>query len=96
MSSKIFDHKNECLPEIMNMERTVNGSTPNVKNVAFSFLHFHRTLQQNLIRLLYNVIKTLAAYYEEQGMPAVSDMRNENSVNWIKEVAKIEAYFPFV
>lgn len=94
--SKIFTWEEEKLPEMGVLENLVNGGTPNAKRVAYSFIHWHRTLQQNAIRLLFNVIKILAAYYEEQGDSVVSDLRNEQSIKWIKEVSKIDGYFPFV
>ena len=51
----------------------------------------HRTLQQNFWRSIAQVIERLASTE-----PNRYDARNEASVKWAKEVAKLKSYFPFI
>lgn len=96
--------------EIRDSEATVKGVelfSDMVNNMCFSekafgewagnaFVRQHRTLQQNMIKALVGVIRYLAQQYDERGDGASFDLRNEASVKWIKEVAKLDAYFPHV
>lgn len=78
-------------------ETFVNYNRMDSEIVAKLYLRWHRTLQQSFCRFLFGVIQYLAKYYEEKGMAGVSDARNESSVMWIKEIAKVnEQYFPFI
>lgn len=61
-----------------------------IKTLANKFLHTHRTLQQSLIGLIYGVFKELVS------MNIGSDLRNEQSVKFIKDCVDKDYYFPFV
>jgi len=58
------------------------------KVMSNKFRCVHRTLQQSMIRLLSCFIKSISKHD--------MDLRNESSINWAKEVSKIDAYFPFI
>lgn len=78
----------------------VNDFSDLVNNIAFDyndagkvlaehFSHQHRTLQQIMLAVL-------ASFLKEISKTEFTDLRNEASINWTKEVAKIPANFPFV
>jgi hypothetical protein len=50
--------------------------------------HTHRTLQQSFIRALAGFIAKMATMD--------TDLRNQASVDWCKEVAKIECFLPLI
>lgn len=69
-----------------------NSDQAFAQDVVFDELNRqHRTLQQNFWRSIAGVISKLASV-----SPSYFDGRNEASVKWAKEVAKIQTYFPFV
>jgi len=74
--------------------KLANGSSANAKKIAEvmgdEFLYDHRTLQQNMTRILYEFFKYVAE--NSRG----SDDRNAQSMVYIKAVAEIETYFPFI
>lgn len=89
----------DIFAEGMNVfERRINNMGFNNKEVvevvSKHFLQMHRTLQQNMIRFLAYTIQRLAKYHNENENRF--DARNESSVRWIKKVAEIEEYFPFI
>ena len=64
------------------------------QKVVESFIRSHRTLQQSMVRTLYIVLRRLGEYYEVH--PNYFDARNEESVKWLKEVSKLDRYFPLI
>ncbi|MHA1972821.1 MAG: hypothetical protein ACTSW1_07505 [Candidatus Hodarchaeales archaeon] len=66
------------------------GSTDHVaKQIAEKLQREHRTICQNTLRLMSEIIIEMAAVDSTDG-------RNEASINWCKKVAEIPAYFPFI
>ena len=61
-----------------------------VNSLVNKFLSTHRTLQQSLIGLIYDVFKELVR------MGIGSDLRNEESVKFIKDSVEKDYYFPFI
>ncbi len=57
--------------------------------IAKALIKEHRTLQQNIIRLLAGSIVKYAEL-------SFHDPRNEDAVKWAKKVAEIESYFSYI
>lgn len=77
---------------ILKLSKMSNNMTFNHKQfsklLADNFRREHRTLQQGMIRVIADFISEVSKFH--------TDLRNEAAVNWCKEVAKIEAVFPFI
>ena len=59
----------------------------NAKILSEKFSCTHRTLQQDIIRLLAQFIK----YNANAELP--TDLRNEDAIEWCKKVSEIDHYF---
>ena len=57
---------------------------------ALKFVNTHRTLQQGMIKTLAIAFKVISKKYPQ------CDPRNEQAMEWIKEVTKIEKHFPLI
>jgi hypothetical protein len=75
---------------IQNMANILNGGDAKFVSEAMfeAMQHTHRTLQQNIIR-------TIAAFLARMSTMD-TDLRNQASVEWCKEVAKVECLLPLI
>jgi len=94
---KLNDMNNEekVAKMIEDLSRIVNGGGYHkerlAKAMAKQFLREHNTLQQ---LMLGTIQKFIVEITELEYLPV--DARNEASIKWCKEVAKLDARFPFI
>lgn len=81
------------ITELANIVNCMGSSDKNrAKNVAKTIYSQHRTLQQSMIGLMYQVLVEYGNFCEEFG----TDLRNEQSASFAKKVKEMEQYFPLV
>ena len=79
-----------------------SGSAHQQRELANAMAHTlrrsHRTLQQSTIRILANMLKKYDELNTDPDDPEkrVSDLRNEQAVDFAKTVAEINTFFPYV
>lgn len=80
----------ETVDKLREASAQMSMSSGDPKKLAEEFAREHNTNQQSIIRLLQGMIVEVSKW--EHGI----DLRNEDSVNWCKEVAEKPAHFPFI
>lgn len=86
------------------LQEMVNQLADMVNNMGFDYLKGaetiaetlvkkHRTLQQNTLRLIAQVIKKYSELIETRYK---TDLRNEAAAEWAKQIAETNCYFPFI
>lgn len=81
------------------LSRAVNSSMHNPKKLgkelADQFIREHRTLQNSMASTLYEAVQEVARRYSECP-ERYADLRNQDAMDWILEISKIERYFRHV
>jgi hypothetical protein len=84
---------------IKEFSRAVNSSMHNPKELgkelADQFIREHRTLQNSMASTLYEAVQEVARRYSECP-ERYADLRNQDAMDWILEISKVERYFRYV
>jgi len=94
-----LEHKNQgdaekirdMIKELSNLVNHGHNEASLAKTMAHEFRQHHNTLEQQMIKVLQQFIVEVSKIDEWK-----VDARNEASIKWCKEVATIEARFPFI
>lgn len=65
------------------------------KIAAISFLKQHRTLQQSMIAFISDTVNEINKIVSDDP-GRYTDLRNEQSIKWIKQVSKIDISLPII
>lgn len=84
---------------IREFSRAVNSSAHRPKELgqelAHQFICEHRTIQNSMASTLYEAVKEIARRYSESPEMYV-DLRNQDAMEWILEISKVERHFWYV
>ena len=78
----------KAMKELINATNVMGGEEEMAAGITEALQSEHRTLQQSFFRVFAESMKE----YANTG----TDLRNEASVNFAKEVNKIDYHFPFI
>ncbi len=76
------------MEQVIREVNVMGGEEDMVQGMVEALQGSHRTLQQSFMRVFSKAMQD----YQNTG----ADLRNEASVNYAKEIAKIDYHFPFV